>query len=130
MKKTLFILLILLSTNAAFSQSNTGISFCGDKNNTVEKEKITEITLTREELLACRKLTVNDENFKITSCSVGMDAAGNYVEVKLNGRYFSGELLGTIKKTNPKKMYVEKVQLVDKDGNKKVGKPLAIIIKD
>ncbi|PCJ23278.1 MAG: hypothetical protein COA97_11960 [Flavobacteriales bacterium] len=135
MKKIFFITLAFIAFTPVFSQSNLEINICGNTNNTIVKEKINEKTISQSALLKCTELVVNDTNWKVnffifSFVSTKEGEEDTVFELNMKGNRLSERMTMVIKKYNPKKIYIENIEIVNTKNEFGTGKPLILIIED
>ena len=114
MKKTLFTLIALFTINVAFSQTNDGLMLC----NTPSAKKVSEkgtsyvISTTIKQLIECSEIFTKSSDFKIKSFSLGMLSGEDYISVTTDGYRLSDRMIALIQKNQPKRIYVEKINLI------------------
>ena len=135
MRKILLITLIFIAFTPAFSQSNLEINICGNTENTITKQDINEKTISQTELLKCTELFVNDTNWKVNFftfifVSKKDGAEDTVMQLNMKGNKLSERMIVIIKKYNPDKIYIEKIELINSKEEFTTGKPLILILKD
>lgn len=131
MKKTLFVLIALFTINIAFAQNDNSIMLCNNNAGKQVTEKGTTYILstTITQLLKCGEFNLTNSSFKITSFTLGMTSEGNYISVNTEGYNLSDKMIALIKKNEPKKIYIEKINVINNSGTKSVINPLTLILK-
>ncbi|MGB0888324.1 MAG: hypothetical protein ACPGSL_09395 [Vicingaceae bacterium] len=131
MKKTLFILIALFTINVAFSQTNDGLMLC----NTPSAKKVSEkgtsyvISTTIKQLIECSEIFTKSSDFKIKSFSLGMLSGEDYISVTTDGYRLSDRMIALIQKNQPKRIYVEKINLINGKGEVTKSANLTLNIK-
>lgn len=127
--KNLFLVSVLLITTALFAQKPIKLKVCNkiSKTQTTKKGTIEVIELTSEEMKNIY-LSTSNENFEVTSFISGTISGKDYIEVKGEGSRLPVQMAALIKREKPKKIYLEKIIISNKNGNNIKLPPLKIII--
>ena len=132
MKKILFTLVILFAFITTFSQSDLEVSLCGDTKNTTKKETSNVKKIDLETLYRCSELYSENPDFLITSYTISMVMANDegVVEINVQGNKLDERARNLINKNNPKKIYIEQINLVNSKGINSKGISLVIILNN
>lgn len=128
--KNLFFALLFTISLPTFAQSDLIVNLC-DNNLITDNPKYNTITLSQEELFNCNTLIVNDTNYTVNSFTISFQNKGEDVvyEMISKGNKMNITMLSEIKKHSPKKIFVEKIQLLNSDQKKITTIPLILYIK-
>ena len=131
MKNIILALSILFVTSTAFSQADVNLTICNIPSVKKAGNKSTSniISISVDKLLDCGEIHTSDNNYKITSFSIGMAAGKDYVEVSTDGYKLNEKMIAQIKKNQPKKIYIEKIKLINNSGSTSDFGPLTLILK-
>jgi len=108
MKRMWMTLAVVLAATTLFAQDKLSVSICLDADNVLPIEK----------LLRCGKLTVDQEGWTIESFRLNAAANGVDCEFLTEGNKFSEEMRDVIKTGRFRKLYFERVKLVNEAGKR------------
>tara|TARA_B100000809_G_C15010044_1_gene484633 strand:- start:153 stop:524 length:372 start_codon:yes stop_codon:yes gene_type:complete len=123
MKKSTLILAIMFLSIGMFATNDIEVSLCDNK---ISKTKV----INREALSRCNELTLNSQDWKIKSFSLGYLGEGNYIESILSENTISEKVATSLKKYSPSKIYIEKIVIVNRKGEEKRLEAISLKISD
>jgi hypothetical protein len=112
MKNLLFILLTTIAFISVNAQSTVAVNICGNNGSVTADNKGIEITISQEKLLECNDLLTSNADWKVSYFVFAIHIEGSMYEMKETGNKLSKRMIALITKYNPKKIYLEKIQLV------------------
>ena len=121
MKSFILSVLISISFNL-IGQNNFSVTLCDAeiKNKT--------ITLNQKELSDCRELKCNNDEWDVISFTTSISTNNTLKEFKNKGSIINSNVMYTIEKYSPKKVFLEKIILMNKAGKKTIINSLVIEI--
>ena len=119
MKKLLFTILTIFFISPVFAQSGVKVGLCGKYPKSTSESK----------LLKCAELTVNNEDWEIKTFTIEISMGSKIIRETADGNEFNGKMYTLIKKLSPKKVYFEKIELVNKKSNKREVKSFDVTLK-
>ena len=112
MKNLLFTLLTTIAFTSLNAQSNLAINICGNTDGITTKKEAVELTMSQEKLLECPDLLANDKDWTVNYFVFSIHIEGSMYEMKESSNKLSKRMMALIKKYNPKKIYLKKIQLI------------------
>jgi hypothetical protein len=110
MKKITLILTALFLSVGMYAATDIKVSLC---DNQISK------TITREALSTCSELNINTKDWKIKSFEVSFESKGNVHVIKNSENRISQDGMSSLKKYAPSKIYIEKILIVNRNGEEK-----------
>lgn len=117
MKKIGIIFIGLLMASPLFSQSDVKLSVCG------------KTTIDINSLDNCRSIEVDQDGFKVYGFMASFQKEDVVYEFKLETNELNEKAVEAIKKHKPSKLYIEKINLINVNGEAMEVEPLIIEIK-
>ena len=116
MTKLFTFVLVLFISCSAFAQKEIEINFCG--------KSTAEIAL--KDLMDCKTLSTNNTDYKVYSFAIGFKSGKDYKEGKMIDNVISDNIANLLKEANPDFVYIERIVLINKQGEKVTLEPFRV----
>lgn len=116
MKELSVTILVLMLSFTAFAQNNLKVNFCSKAANEI---KIID-------LINCKLISVNNPDYKVASYSIGFKTGKDFMELNIEDNAITEKVVEVLKKHSPDFIYLEKIVLINKKGEKMNAEPVKI----